>query len=124
MRKGSELLGLNIVAFDSGERIDTIKDIIFDQEANEIRGFVVDEGGWFHSARVLPLNAVRSIGDDAVIIESKESIIGAKDHAEIGRIMQSDNVLKGIKLMTVSGRDLGSLHDVFFDEKTGHAEGY
>lgn len=124
MRKGSELLGLNIVAFDSGERIDTIKDIIFDQEANEIRGFVVDEGGWFHSARVLPLNAVRSIGDDAVIIESKESIIGAKDHAEIGRIMQSDNVLKGIKLMTVSGRDLGSLHDVFFDEKTGRAEGY
>jgi uncharacterized protein YrrD len=80
MRKGKDIVGKPVVAYDSGEKIETIVDLIFDQYDNRLLGFLIDEGGWFSNAKVLPLNLVKAIGVDAVIIQSKEAIALASDY--------------------------------------------
>ncbi|HEY0602381.1 MAG TPA: PRC-barrel domain-containing protein [Herpetosiphonaceae bacterium] len=124
MRKGTDLIGKPVVAFDTGEQFERIKDLLFDQENNQLLGFLVDEGGWFSSARVLPLQNIQTIGPDAVIVAAKNTVVNAAQVPAIQRILERNNVLKGTKIMTTDGRDLGTLADLYFSEETGAVEGY
>lgn len=118
------MLGKPIVTFDTGEQLEKVEDLIFDQDGNQLLGFLVDEGGWFSSARVLLLRDVRAIGLDAIVTSSKDAIVKADQLPEIKPILQRNNVLRGTKIMTTNGRSLGSVVDLFFDEQTGAVEGY
>ncbi len=124
MRKGKDIVGKPVVAYDSGEKVETVVDLIFDQYDNRLLGFLIDEGGWFSNAKVLPLNLVKAIGVDAIIIQSKEAIALASDYADIHKILENNNILNGTRIMTTDGRDLGTLIDFYFDEQTGAVEGY
>ncbi len=124
MRKGRDVIGKPVIAYDSGERIETVVDVIFDQHENCLLGFLIDEGGWFSNAKVLPLDRVKAIGVDALIIPSKDSIAPSSDYPRIHKVLEHNNILNGTKIMTVDGRDLGTLVDFYFDELTGRVEGY
>jgi uncharacterized protein YrrD len=124
MRKGKDIIGKPVIAYDSGERIETIMDLIFDQDQNQLLGFLIDEGGWFSNARVLPLSQVNSIGVDAVIIPAKDAVSASSEYPNIHRILENNNILNGTQIMTTDGRDLGKLVDFYFDENTGTVEGY
>jgi uncharacterized protein YrrD len=124
VRKGKDIIGKPIVAYDSGEKVHTIIDLIFDQSDNSLLGFLVNEGGWLSSAKVLPLSKVKAIGVDAVIISSKGAIVPAREHDPIHKILERNNILNGTRILTTDGRDLGKLVDFYFDENTGIIEGY
>jgi uncharacterized protein YrrD len=124
MRKGKDIVGKPVIAYDSGEKVETIVDLIFDQDENRLLGFLIDEGGWFGNAKVLPLNFVKAIGIDAVIIPSKDVIAPSSEHPIIHRILENNNILNGTRIMTTDGRDLGTLVDFYFDQSTGVVEGY
>ncbi len=124
MRKGRDMLGKPVIAYDTGEKFETINDLVFDQVNNVLLGFLVDEGGWFTSARVLPLAQVQAIGPDAVIVASRSSIAIASAIPEIESVLDNNNILKDTRIMTVDGRDLGTMIDLYFDEQTGEVEGY
>jgi len=124
MRKGSELIGKPVVSFDTGEQFEKIQDLIFDQVNNQLIGFVVDEGGWFSGARVLPLNRIQALGPDTVIVPDRKAVIPADTDPIIRKILERNNILKGTKIVTTDGKDLGTLVDLYFDEQTGAIEGY
>ncbi len=124
MRKGRDVIGKPVVAYDSGENLETISDLIFDQDSNRLLGFLVDEGGWFSSSKVLPINRVKSIGIDAVIVSSKDAITTANHIPEIKQVLERNNILKDTRIMTLDGRNLGTMVDLYFDAQTGMVEGY
>src|SRR3954451_24867753 len=103
MRKGSQVIGKPVVTFDSGERVDTVKDVLFDQETNRIVGLLVDEGGFFSKARVVRWQDVEALGPDAVIIHTRGMLMSAESVPDVNSILQRNNVTKGTKLMTTDG---------------------
>lgn len=124
MRKGTDIIGKDVVAVDTGEKVQTISDLVFDQNSNQLLGFLVDEGGWFSEAKVLPLQNVQSIGPDAILIADRAGIVEAPRVPAMHMILQRNNILKGTKVLTTDGRDLGTLADLYFDEYSGQVEGY
>jgi uncharacterized protein YrrD len=76
MRKGSDLFGLPVVAFDTGSRLHRVQDVVFDQDSNRVLGVVVDEGGWLRSARVISFSDLQAVGPDALIVTSS-GVVGA-----------------------------------------------
>lgn len=124
MRKGSDVIGKPIIAYDTGERFSRVKDLIFDQDSNRLLAFMLEESGMFNSARVLLVEDVQAIGADAVIAPSAKCVVKAKQIAEVRQILERNNVLKGTYIMTVDGRNLGQMVDLYFDEKTGLIDGY
>ena len=124
MLKGSDIIGLPVVTFDHGEKIDKVTDVVFDHSANQVIAFLVDEGGWFSSARVVPFESLRTVGPDAVIVPAKSAVVEAGRAPAVAKILERGNVLKGTKIMTTDGRDLGSMRDLYFDEATGRVEGF
>ncbi|WP_034385168.1 PRC-barrel domain-containing protein [Deinococcus sp. YIM 77859] len=124
MIKGKELLGQPIVALSTGERVDNVRDLVFDHQANQLLGLLVDEGGWFRAARVVPFEAIRSIGEDAIMVDSPESITSTREDGRLAEVLDSKVSLVGMTLLTTDGQNLGKIADVFFDEHTGRVEGY
>ncbi|GGO33977.1 PRC-barrel domain-containing protein [Deinococcus humi] len=124
MIKGKDILGRHIVAIDSGQRLDSVHDLIFDHQANEVLGLLVDEGGWFRAAKVVPFEMVRSIGEDAIMIDSADHVTTTRDDGRLADVLDSKVSLIGMTLLTTDGQDLGKIADVYFDEKTGKVEGY
>ena len=124
MRKGSEIIGKSVIAFDTGEKFETVLDLIFDQNSNRILGFLVDEAGWFSTSNVIPLNSIQSIGPDALIVASSSVEVPANQIPEIDRVLEHNNIMKGTKIVSTDGRDLGKMIDLYFDEHTGEIEGY
>ncbi len=124
MYKGRDIIGKPIISYDKGEKFNTVEDLIFDQTSNQLLGFLVSESGWFSSAQVLLLKDVQAIGPDAVITTSQDTIANASETPAVSHILDHNNILKGTRILTVDGRDLGTMIDLYFDEKTGDVEGY
>ncbi|HEY9829164.1 MAG TPA: PRC-barrel domain-containing protein [Stenomitos sp.] len=124
MRKGSDVIGKVVVTYDTGKKIERILDLIFDQERNQLLGFLVEEKGLFRDAKVIPLQEVQAIGLDAIVVHSKDSVVEAYDIPAIATILHHNNVLTGTRILTTAGLNLGELVDLFFDEHSGLVEGY
>jgi uncharacterized protein YrrD len=124
MYKGKDIIGTSIVSYDRGEKYSVIKDLIFDQNSNQLLGFLVGEASWFKSAQALLLKDVQSIGPDAVITGSESAIVKVSTIPMLRRILDHNNILKGTRILTLDGRDLGTMVDLYFDEHTGNVEGY
>ncbi|MBD2356080.1 PRC-barrel domain-containing protein [Tolypothrix sp. FACHB-123] len=124
MRKGSDIIDKVVVTYDAGKKIERIQDLIFDQNRNQILGFLVEEKGLFRDAKVIPLQEVRAIGLDAIVVNSKASVVEAHLVPAIKEILHHNIVLRGTRILTTEGLDLGGLVDLFFDEHSGLVEGY
>jgi len=124
MRRGKEVIGKKIVALSGEVHADQVRDLIFDVTGQRLLGLLVDEGGWFHAARVLPFEQVKSIGEDAVMITDLNAVVSARDVPGLSEVLSSNHKLIGTQLMTTDGEDLGSLADLYFDEQSGRVIGY
>ncbi len=124
MRKGKDIVGKNVVALEGGERISSVQDLIFDHEADKLLALLVDEGGWFRTAKIVPIQAVSSFGEDAVVIGSAGDVVDATSVPRVAEILQQDKSLVGTTLMTTDGKNLGKLADLYFDEQSGRVLGY
>jgi uncharacterized protein YrrD len=124
MRKGTDIIGKAVVAYDTGEKFETVLDLIFDQDSNRLLGFLVDEAGWFTTSKVIPLQSIQAIGPDAIIVPSQATEVAASEIQPIDRVLEHNNIMRGTKIMSTDGRDLGTMIDLYFDELTGDIEGY
>ncbi|MBZ9749717.1 PRC-barrel domain-containing protein [Deinococcus sp. HMF7604] len=124
MIKGKDILGRTIIAVDSGEHIDRVHDVVFDHQANQVLGLLVDEGGWFSAAKVVPFDRIRSIGEDAIMIGTHADVATTREDGRLKDALDSKVSLVGLTLLTTDGHNLGKIADVFFDEHSGRVEGY
>lgn len=124
MLKGKSVIGKEILALDSGSKLDTVKDVVVDPEGRWVVALVVDEGGLMSSSRVAPIDEVASFGQDAVIVRSEASIVAISDRAELRAAVESNEKVLGKKVFTTDGNDQGAIGDIYFDEQTGAVVGY
>lgn len=124
MRKGTDLIDKAIIAYDTGRKIARIQDLIFDQNDNQLLGFLIKESGLFRSAKVIPMAAVKAIGLNAIVVADDGAIVSATEVPQIHQVLERDLVLKGTRVLTTDGRYLGSVVDLYFDDRTGKIEGY
>ncbi|MCC6798858.1 MAG: PRC-barrel domain-containing protein [Anaerolineae bacterium] len=124
MLKGSDLIGLPVVAADTGRIPQMTQDIVMSPGKDRLLGLLTDKGGWLSRAQVIPWFEVISAGVDAVVIRSQESIVEARDMPEAQRVLEGTVRLRGARMCTTDGVNLGVITDLFFHRQTGATEGY
>lgn len=124
MRKGTEVIGLPVLTFDTGETIAEVKEVLFDPEGNRVLGILLEGDGWLRETRAIPFSRIKSIGPDVVIADSAAAMVGADSNEEIARAVRTDRIVRGARAFTENGQDLGEIREVIFDERTGVVSGY
>ncbi len=116
MRKTRNVIGLPVITADSGRQIGEVRDIWLGEW--EVKGLLLDPKYWFGRARVVPCEAVHSLGSDAVMLSDPEAVYHHGDFTEHGRLfMSGKKKLHGLPVVTPNGEQLGYIEDVYFDEK-------
>jgi len=113
--RGKDVAGLPIVDVSTGDDVAEVRDLIFDPSHGVVRGFTLGKRGLFGGRRreLLPVDAVRSIGTHAVMVESVEAITDPSDAPpEVATSVERSADVTNDMVITESGRELGRVRDV------------
>ncbi|HOX41191.1 MAG TPA: PRC-barrel domain-containing protein [bacterium] len=124
MQKASDLKGKPVIAHDEGKIVEDIDDIIYNPLSGKILGFLVRHEGLIAKARVIPMRKIKAIGPDAVTIENVSDVIFVEEDDAIKDLLSNRIDIKGRKIMTEGGENLGKVVDIIFDEKSGKIDKY
>src|SRR5438876_308513 len=113
--KASTLKDMPVVSMADGAKIGNVKQALFD--AGDLRAaalLLTGEGG----ESVLPFASIRSIGSDAVTVESATATQGAALQSAL-QGLRGLNDLTGLPVLNGEGTHLGQVKDVSIDPADG-----
>lgn len=116
-RKDKDFLGLEVVSLEDASVLGEIDGLIVDETRDSVAGFVVDIG--IKEAKVLSVADIKSIGNDAVMVESAQVVGPISGHAELQEIAERKIFLTGSLALTDLGNIAGAVADYYVDTKSG-----
>lgn len=102
------LIGLPVIHIDLGKRFGTVQSLILDPKGRRAAGMLIALGGW-RKRGLLPMERVYAVGEQAVTIADEEAIIGMEEESELRSLWRRGLDLRGMQVLTVTGRDLGKV---------------
>ena len=125
MIKGSKLVGRAVVDMDAAEKLGKIKEVIVQADGERVAGFVVAHAetvlGTGGTRRTIPASALNAIGPDAITVRG--GAVTDQAAVELDALPRMSDVL-GHKIVTQSGRVLGSIDDLLIDGNDGSIIGF
>ena len=121
--KGKSIIGLHIVTVDTGSIVQTVTDLLYNPKTHQVEALLVTNGGLFSSAKAVAMSDVKNIGENAVIIPDSSVVKSVKEiGGSIQTIANSDKYLVKTNVLTIDGKELGKVTDIYFDSQTGYVE--
>jgi uncharacterized protein YrrD len=111
--RGSDLIGRVVVDASTGDDLAEIKDVVFNSQQGAISGFTLRRRGLLgrRLKTVLPVEAVLSVGMNAVMVANADAI-SSRDDASPEVVSDASNDVLRDEVFTTSGRSLGTVTDV------------
>lgn len=123
MVKAGDIVGRPVIVREGGREAGRIKDVVVDQAGKRVLGFVISEG-FLRRTKVAPWPGLLAIGPDSVILSGAGSIVAASEAPDIKAVLDGGTSIRGLRLQTTGGKDLGKVEDFHFSDQTGEVEGY
>ncbi len=109
------LKDISVVSVADGTKVGTVHDVQIDTESMRIVSLTLSGTG---GPSVLPFASIRSIGQDAVMVESTAATQGATGQTVTGQVRSLQDLIS-LKVVNASGTLLGDVQDVDFGEQDG-----
>lgn len=122
--KGRKLTGLPIIALDMGSELGEVKELIYEPREHRILAVLLEEGGWIKGAKIINWQDLRHIGEDAVTVKGSEAVQDSNSQKELQELCRNRVSLKGFKLLTEKGEEIGIIEDILLNPSTGEIVGY
>lgn len=117
------LKGMPVVSIEGGEQLGTVHDLLFSIDDRGIQAFSVRSGGLIGgTTNVVERGDVRSIGPDAVMVQSR-AVLQGEDTEHRYRQYPSLGEISSLKVVSEEGSRIGSVASVLIDEQTGAITG-
>lgn len=117
-----DVIGKSVVSVTSGAKLGTISDALLRPGGEGVIAFVLG-GGLLTKERVLPLAEVQTFGTDAVLARTDEHLINAREWRESEVSSVRSSTVRGRRVVTAGGREIGHLSDFVVDESSGAFSG-
>lgn len=122
IRKYSDVIGLPVICAKDGMKVGILKDVVFCRCNKGVLGFILEKDSHSLKGNVVLLQDVLSLGNDALIIDDTDSLLEYRKLKKTPEMMERIQ-LRGFKIYTQSGEDIGIVQDILFDYETGKVEG-
>lgn len=114
-----DLLDMPVFSLNEAEAIGLVKNIIIDPAEKCLLALAVDNRGWYRDVRVIPAGKIRSIGEDVINIDEKQSAKRAVNLPRIVENMHKPCSLVGSRIITDDGQVLGRVEHFFLNREGG-----
>lgn len=116
MKKSTEILGLKVISISEGQEIGLVKELVINPAAGKVAALVIDDGKWFHGAKVLPFSAVAGLGEYAVMVEDSDTLVPVTASPEVLQLLNAGISIVGTKVLTKAGQIQGKITEFLADE--------
>jgi uncharacterized protein YrrD len=123
VRRAVDILGAQVMNVSSGEIVGRVHDLLFDREGR-LKGLLLEKKYWFGKVPYLPVSELLSIGEDLVTIETEPHLTNESVEDTWVHLVNGDQSMRGVPVITSNGQQLGVLEDVYFQEEVGTIIGY
>jgi len=113
------LKGMPVISMADGAKIGTVKDVLFDPSELRAAGLVLVMAG---GESLLPFGSVRSIGADAITVETTTTSSGVTMQGAVEDLSRLAELV-GLPILSGEGTHLGQVTDVAIDPGDGHITG-
>jgi uncharacterized protein YrrD len=111
-----DLLDLPVVSNTEAREIGRVKEVLFNPGANALCGLVVSPNEQDVPLLLLPLRGIRSIGKDAITVESVNVAEPFEENLQAQEISAAGGYRDGMNVMTESGESVGKIDRVSINE--------
>ncbi len=119
MKKSKNFLSMPIISVSEGQQIGIVKGLVVNPQKMQVSALLVDQKGFFKDQRVIPYSKVKSVGDHAITIDKTNNAEKAVNLPEIVGLIKEKVSPIGTKVVTESGKGLGSVEEFYIDPSTG-----
>jgi sporulation protein YlmC with PRC-barrel domain len=112
--KASALKGKAVVSMADGVQIGRIEDVLFDTVALRVAALALATSG---GRSILPFSSVRSLGADAVTVESATAVQAEQGGA--GNPLRALGDLMSLKIVNGEGDYVGDVREVVIEQASG-----
>jgi len=112
----NDLNNLPVVSNAAAREIGRVKEVLFNPAANALFGLVVSPAEKDGPPLLIPLRGIRSIGKDAITIESLNVAERFEDNVQAQEISAAGGYHSGMDVMTQSGESVGKVDKVMLNE--------
>ncbi|MDR3600115.1 MAG: PRC-barrel domain-containing protein [Desulfosporosinus sp.] len=119
MKPSRKYLSLPIISLQEGQQIGYVKSLILDASTKSLAAIVVDPKGLFKDQRIIPYSKVVSVGDDAITIDKEAHVEKTSNLPELLDLVKEKLTIIGTKMVTETGKTLGTAEEYYVDPKTG-----
>lgn len=118
-RKASDFVNLPVIHLVSGQQLNIIKDIVLNADNDKLYGFICED------YKLLPVEAIKTIGKDAIIIEAEniEDVLIDIELPVSAPLFVPEHVI-GTPIITDTGKNIGTIGDIYLSDTTGKIESY
>ncbi|MCL4426275.1 MAG: PRC-barrel domain-containing protein [Firmicutes bacterium] len=124
MKKSLELIGLPIVSIAEGVELGEARELILNPVGGEVAAIVVTNGKWYSPPRVVPFSLVQGVGQDAIMVENNSAVVPLANMPELEKKLDLDISVRGVRVITRGGRQVGYVKDYYLDPAVGKIAGY
>ncbi len=113
-----EIRGMPVVSVAEGKELGKVDALLVDVDAGKVRWLQLGKGGFFGETRVIPVDAVQAIGENAITVDSETSAVRIDEVAEAQEMSRDKRRIVGNRVLTNKGRLLGEIRDYEVDDET------
>jgi uncharacterized protein YrrD len=118
--KASKLKGMPVVSMAGGTQVGSISDVLFDIADMRVSALVLSAAKSGES--ILPFGSIRSIGSDAVTVESAAETQGTRGQTELDTVHSLGDLMR-LSAVNGEGTLLGKIKELEIDEQDGRLTG-
>jgi uncharacterized protein YrrD len=107
-----DLMNIPVVSNAAAREIGRVKEVLFNPRANALYGLVVTPAEEDGAVLFIPLRGIRSIGRDAITIESLNVAEPFEENVQAQEISMAGGYRSGMGVMTESGVSVGKVDKV------------
>lgn len=124
MKREKDIKSIPVIDAKKGVKLASVRDVIYSRTKFRILAFLISEGGFFSSARIIRFKEIDSFGEDAIMVKNKEVIEDAETIPEIKTLIKEKRQIIGEEVLSESGENIGVIRDTVFDEESGKILGF
>jgi len=110
-------LGLPVISITEGSELGIVKCLVINSLKGAVVAMVIEENNWYKvGAKLLPLTAIIGIGDNAVTIADRTSIIPVSEDNAMVKLLDANVKIIGSKVLTQHGSIQGRVTEYSIDK--------
>ncbi len=121
MIKSDDIISKPVLSRD-GQQQGAVRGVVADQGGQRIIALLVEDKS--NQVKAIPFGGVERIGTDAVIVSLGVKNLAIDAWPEVATMVARNKPYRGRDVITSSGKNVGRLSDLYFDETNGHIVGF